>query len=196
MSSVTTLGSLDCGVVDCHEADRPLLHHGLSRLSTASAMREFDDFYAEHRDEIGRALVFVLRDRTLGEEAVDEAMAKAFQKWDEIGQTHNPAGWVFIVGKRWGLSWRRSRRRERNREELVTARDTEFVDQPSADYLDLMTALDGLSADQRTVVACRFSLGMSTAETADLLGIREGTVKSRLSRSIDRLRVLLTEDEQ
>lgn len=160
-------------------------------------MREFDTFYAQHRDEIGRALVFVLRDQALGQEAVDEAMAKAFQKWAEVSRMDNPAGWVFIAGKRWGLSWRRSRRRERNREELVTARADGMGDQPATDYLDLMAALEGLSADQRTIVACRFSLGLSTAETADLLGIREGTAKSRLSRSIDRLRdLMMVEDEQ
>lgn len=159
------------------------------------SMRDFDEFYTEHRDEIGRALVFVLGDQSLGQEAVDEAMIKAFRKWDEIGSMDSPAGWVFVAGKRWGLSWRRSRRRERKREELVIGRH-EVVDQPGADYLDLMDALDELSPDQRTIVACRFSLGMSVGETAELLGIKEGTVKSRLSRAVLRLRELIGEVEQ
>ena len=159
-------------------------------------MRDFDEFYAEHRDEIGRALVFVLGDQSLGQEAVDEAMVKAFQKWDEIGKMQSPAGWVFFAGKRWGLSWRRGRRRERKREELVADSEQATFDPATADYVDLMDALDELTSDQRTVVACRFSLGMSVAETAELLGIKEGTVKSRLSRAVLRLRDLMGEGKQ
>lgn len=159
-------------------------------------MRDFDQFYADHRDEIGRALVFVLGDQSLGQEAVDEAMVRAYQKWDEIGDTANPAGWVFVAGKRWGLSWRRGRRRERKREELVATGQAATANPATADYLDLMQALGELTADQRTIVACRYSLGLSVAETAELLDIREGTVKSRLSRSVERLRELTAEGER
>lgn len=167
--------------------------------ATGGTMRDFDEFYRQHRDEIGRALVFVLGDRALGQEAVDEAMVKAYQQWDQLGATHNPAGWVFVVGKRWGLSWRRWRRREQNRERMLAARDgrlaeTEPVDRMSADSVDLLSALGELTVEQRTVVVCRFSLGLSVRETAELLDIREGTVKSRLARSVDRLRELTQED--
>jgi len=134
-----------------------------SMRSVNSATRDFDSFYRAHRDEVGRALAFTFRDRSLGEEAVDEAMARAYQQWGTLASTSNPAGWVYVAGRRWGLSWLRSRRRERRRESCLTV-------------------------DQRTVVVCRFSLGLSVTETAELLGVREGTVKSRLSRSIEKLR--------
>ncbi len=167
--------------------------------SLSSAMRDFDQFYTDHRDEIGRALTYTFGDASLGQEAVDEAMARAYQRWDTLGVTANPAGWVFVTGRRWGLSWLRGRRREKRREWLVA--DDEFVHRRAdevhptgfADHVDLMNAMERLTVDQRTVVACRFSLGMSVAETAETLGIREGTVKSRLARSIDRLRHLIEE---
>ncbi len=164
------------------------------RGSADGTMRDFDEFYARHRDEIGRALAFVLGDPSLGQEAVDEAMVKAYQQWDSLGDTENPAGWVFVVGKRWGLSWRRGRRRERHREELVTARAQHGPDRPADELVDLMDALAELPVDHRTVVVCRFSLGLSVGETAALLDLREGTVKSRLSRAVDRLRELTEPD--
>ena len=152
-------------------------------------MRDFDEFYAKHRDEIGRALVFVLGDPSLGQEAVDEAMVKAYQKWDEIGDTHNPAGWVFVAGKRWGLSWRRGRRRERGREEFVAAHES-LPDDRMSDYVHLMLAMAKLPPAHRAVVSCRFLLELSVRETAELLGVKEGTVKSRLMRAVERLREL------
>ena len=52
-------------------------------------------------------------------------------------------------------------------------------------------ALDGLPADQRAVVVLRWLDGLSTREAAEALAIPEGTVMSRLSRALDRLRVEL-----
>jgi RNA polymerase sigma factor (sigma-70 family) len=158
-------------------------------LAVSAPTRDFDDFYRAHRDEIGRALVFTLGDQSLGQEAVDEAMAKAYQKWAEVGAGENPAGWVFVVGKRWGLSWLRGRRRERRREELVG--DAESQPAPAqADLVDLMDALAQLNLKHRTVIVCRFSLGMSVKDTAAVLGIGEGTVKSRSARALEQLRTL------
>jgi RNA polymerase sigma-70 factor (ECF subfamily) len=52
-------------------------------------------------------------------------------------------------------------------------------------------ALAELSVDHRAVVVCRVLLGFSEAHTAEVLGIRPGTVKSRLSRALTRLNPLL-----
>lgn len=52
-------------------------------------------------------------------------------------------------------------------------------------------ALDRLSPDQRSVAVLRFMEGYSTRETAEILGIPEGTVMSRLSRATDKLGNLL-----
>ena len=48
-------------------------------------------------------------------------------------------------------------------------------------------ALDSLPPRYREVVSCRYLLDLSEAETAQVLGIARGTVKSRLSRALDRL---------
>ena len=48
-------------------------------------------------------------------------------------------------------------------------------------------ALDALPGRYRDVVACRYLLDLSEEETAQVLGIARGTVKSRLSRGLDRL---------
>jgi RNA polymerase sigma-70 factor (ECF subfamily) len=55
----------------------------------------------------------------------------------------------------------------------------------------LLRALRALDDDHREVVHCRHLLQLSVAETALALGLPEGTVKSRLSRALERLRELL-----
>jgi RNA polymerase sigma factor (sigma-70 family) len=54
----------------------------------------------------------------------------------------------------------------------------------------LYAALRSLSERDRTVLACRYLEGLSEAETGALLGCRVGTVKSRTSRALERLRVM------
>ena len=58
----------------------------------------------------------------------------------------------------------------------------------------LLAALRHLRARDREVVACRYLLELSEAETATVLGCPPGTVKSRLSRALGRLRVELSRD--
>jgi RNA polymerase sigma factor (sigma-70 family) len=53
--------------------------------------------------------------------------------------------------------------------------------------VDLERALGGLSPSHRTVVVARFFMEWSVDETAEALGIRPGTVKSRLSRALSQL---------
>ncbi len=55
----------------------------------------------------------------------------------------------------------------------------------------LLDAVDRLPDEQRLAVVCRYFLGLSEEETAAALGCRRGTVKSRLSRALERMRAAL-----
>jgi len=56
---------------------------------------------------------------------------------------------------------------------------------------ELLTAMRSLSDDDREILGARFLLDLSEAETADTLGLPRGTVKSRTSRALARLRATL-----
>src|SRR5215218_2886494 len=58
----------------------------------------------------------------------------------------------------------------------------------------LLAAVERLPEAHRDAVACRYFLELSEEETAAALGIRKGTVKSRLSRALERLRETLEEE--
>ena len=61
----------------------------------------------------------------------------------------------------------------------------------STEHLDLMAALDQLSAGQRAVVVLRYLEDQSISETARALRCSTGSVKSQGSRALARLRQLL-----
>src|SRR5438034_1213640 len=94
----------------------------------------------------------------------------------------------------------RNRRRSAVRRERLTLRAAtedrpgDAVPSPEAALLtreaqeQLLAAVERLSDDHRDAVVCRYLLDLSEAETATALGIRRGTVKSRLSRALEQLR--------
>ena len=70
----------------------------------ADPIMPFEEFYREQRAPIGRALALTLRDPQLASEAVDEAMARAYQRWSRVQSLDNPGGWVYRVGLNWSRS--------------------------------------------------------------------------------------------
>lgn len=147
----------------------------------------FEDFYRTHRTPVARALALTLRDTDLAAEATDEAMARAYQRWSHVRTLDNPAGWAYRVGLNWSVSL--LRRLTRPAPRWVSGNDTSqapAIQDPAIDQ-----ALAELSVDQRAVVVCRLLLGYSEAQTAELLRIKPGTVKSRLHRALYRLQPLL-----
>lgn len=167
-----------------------------TRRPQVRSVLDFDSFYTDHRDEIGRALAFTLGDQMLGAEAVDEAMARAYQRWDKVKHYDRPAGWVYRTGLNWGRSSVRSMLRRRRREQLVASDAPQVADALSGARPELMAALGQLSIGHRAVVVLRYYCDWSVADTAVALEIAEGTVQSRSARALDELRRVLGEDDR
>jgi len=65
-----------------------------------------------------------------------------------------------------------------------------------AEQAAVARALVSLRLDDREVLGCRFVIGLNEAETAEVLGLPTGTVKSRTSRAVGRLRAALEVDQE
>jgi RNA polymerase sigma-70 factor (ECF subfamily) len=152
----------------------------------------FEGFYRGQVDRVYRALAITLGDSQLAREAADEAMARAYAHWRRVRRLDNPGGWAYRVGLNWATSWWRKVRRERA---LGDDRRDPVVPAPDPTGTAAREALARLELPQRAVVVCRVLLDFSTAETAVLLGLAEGTVKSRLARSLRALRSALTDED-
>lgn len=147
----------------------------------------FEDFWRTERAPLARALALTLGDVQLAAEATDEAMARAFQHWTRVSTLDSPTGWAYRVG----LNWSRSvLRRVRHQPPQWLAQPNNQHDAAPLDP-SVTAALQQLPAGQRAVVVCRLLLNHSEQQTAMLLRIRPGTVKSRLARAISHLSVSL-----
>lgn len=164
----------------------------------------FDDFYRAEVDGLYRALTLALGSADLASEAVDEGMARAYQHWPKVSAHQNPAGWVYRVSLNWAISRLRKRNRERLNEDwsaMASGGPQSFlagagnIGSYSLD-VDLVRALSNLSVDARSAVILRHLFGWSTAETAEAMGIKEGTLKSKLARALAQLRFELQDEQE
>ena len=179
-SGAGRLGSVEAAPISVH-GDITTSHNATTDTDS------FADFYRDHCERIGHALLVTLGDHELARDATNEAMARALHRWKSVSRYSNPTGWVYRVGLNWARSWLRRRRREQERP-LVVVQSTAAVE--PADE-ELQTAIDALSVDHRAIVVCRFFLDWSVEETANALDIPPGTVKSRLSRALAHIRAHL-----
>jgi RNA polymerase sigma-70 factor (sigma-E family) len=145
----------------------------------------------EHGPRLARLAFYLCGDRTRAEDLVAEAFAAAWPKWS--------AGRIDSLLPYLRRALVNLAAKER-RHWLVVFRHDERsgpqVSAPGADEglgvaLDLARALEALPAGQRVAVVLRYLEDLSEAEIAGLLRVAPGTVKSRLARALDTLRVQL-----
>ena len=135
----------------------------------------FESFAAEVQPRIVRALVTV-RGADRAVDAAAEAVAHAWEHWEEVRVMANPAGYLYRVAQ--------SRSRERKRPVLPAAVDIGLPDVEPG----LVPALLELPLTQRTAVWLVHGCGWSYAETAVAMGASETAVSTHLARGMTSLR--------
>ena len=146
-----------------------------------------------------RTAYLIARDTGEAEDAAQEAFVKAYYALDRFRSDAPFRPWLLrIVANEAKNRVRASGRRERL-SLRAAAQPGEAAPSPEAAALEgernraLLAALDRLRPADREILTCRFLLDLSEAETAEALGIRRGTVKSRTARALGRLRARLPE---
>ncbi|MFV2039161.1 MAG: hypothetical protein ACC660_02860, partial [Acidimicrobiales bacterium] len=125
--------------------------------STAGQGSGFTAFYAAHHATIARALALTLGDTQLGIEATDEAMTRAYQRWQTVRDYNNPPGWVYRVG----LNWARSFHRRTRRTVSSPVPEERALLDPAPGDPALAAALASLTPQHRSVVVLRYLLDWS-----------------------------------
>ncbi len=147
---------------------------------------EFEAFYAGAKDSCLRAMVASTGDRELAQDLVAEAFARAWSRWAAVRRHPSPEAWVMRTALNLNVSWWRRRRREPQIEHLLDVGADDDHSRP-----DLIALLATLPERQRQVLALRVFLELDTRQTADVLGIAEGTVTAHLARATAALRTRL-----
>jgi RNA polymerase sigma-70 factor (sigma-E family) len=167
-------------------------------MMTAVGEQVLADLYvAQYTRLVGLARL-LLDERGLAEEVVQEAFARTYAAWPRIRRTDDPLPYVrrtVVNLARGGLRRRGAARRAvaPRPEDAPSAEAGALVDERRREVAE---AIRALPRRQRECVVLRYFVDCSTAETAEALGVSEGTVKQHLHRALHALAVTLAEDAE
>ena len=181
---------------------RPLDESELVERAKAGDVSAFEALVTRHQDVAFRTAYLIAGRTGDAEDAAQEGLVKAFQSLHRFraGAPFRP--WLLAIVAN------EARNRLRSASRRAGLAERAFAERPSGDAApspevavlassdreELVTALSRLNEDDRLVIAYRYFFDMPESEIADALGCPRGTVKSRLSRSMGRLRAVLARE--
>jgi RNA polymerase sigma factor (sigma-70 family) len=180
---------------------RPLDDQELVEQARGGDARAYEALVRQYQDIAFRTAYVIAGSAADAEDAAQEGFVKAWYALSRFraGAAFRP--WLLTIV----ANEARNRRRSGRRQDDLALRVAE--DRPSGDAAPspeaaalaaeqrrlLLAAVGRLGESDRQVIACRYFLDLSEAEMAGALGCRPGTVKSRLSRALGRLRAAMAE---
>ena len=165
-------------------------------------MGAYEQIVERYREPVFRAAYLVTRSSADAQEAAQDAFLKAHRALGRFRAGEPLRPWLLRIAVNESRNRVRSSAR-RDALALRAAAERPPVDadpSPEAALLaaeerrELLAALERLREEDRLAIACRYFLELSERETAQVLGWRRGTLKSRLSRALGRLRAELGEE--
>lgn len=153
----------------------------------------------EHQQAVFRLAYLFLGDADDAEDIAQETFLRAWNHLKRFDSTRPLRPWLFSIA----ANLARNRRRSAGR--YLAALTRAFREQPKETLPDeqsaqnteahhLWKAVQHLDHPDQQIVYLRYFLDLSVAETAEALQVAEGTVKSRLSRALEKLRNIIHQD--
>jgi len=156
----------------------------------------FSTLVGRVRPQVVRVAQGVVRDPSMAEEVAQEVLTEVWLKADRFDPDRgNVSGWIATLARRRAVDRVRSEQAGRNRDVRVAQRDQERDVDVVADEVEVRLehwqvrqALAELSERQREAIELAYFAGHTYRDVARVLGIPEGTAKSRLRDGLARLR--------
>ncbi|HZN43342.1 MAG TPA: SigE family RNA polymerase sigma factor, partial [Actinomycetota bacterium] len=160
----------------------------MERRRQSASQGGLDDLYRAHAPEALRLAYLLTGERALAEDLVQDAFVKVLGRFHDL--RNRDAFWWYL--RRTIVNLARSQFRRRKVERAWFERQRPDETAPAGEDLAerdrLQRALMTLRPEQRAAIVMRFYEDLSEADTAQALGVAVGTVKSLVSRGMDRLR--------
>jgi RNA polymerase sigma-70 factor (ECF subfamily) len=148
-------------------------------------VREFEAHLSDCSSLVVRVAYSVLRNQSDAEDVAQEAFLRAYRRMRDLRDRRKFRAWLVRLTWRMALDWRRAARR-RDRREDALARVSPQVGDAERDAVEhqrqaqLWTAIEALPERLRLVLVLAAIDGHTVRDVAELVGVPDGTVKSRL----------------
>jgi RNA polymerase sigma-70 factor (TIGR02952 family) len=170
----------------------------LVRRAQQGEAEAFGQLYDHYVGTVHRFVLYRVGDRSTAEDVTSETFVRALRRIDSLSfQGRDVAAWLLTIARNLVLDHVKS---SRYRLEVSTAdmRDADTATDGPEDAVvqaltnaELVECMRRLGPEQQECLALRFLHGLSVAETAEVMGKRDGAVKALQHRAVKRLAALL-----
>ena len=171
----------------------------LIRLAQAGDDAAFETLMRQHQEAVFRLAYLLLGDTDEAEDTAQETFIRAHRYLKRFDGVRPLRPWLLRITANLAHNRRRALGRYFNAVQRMfrdnpTARNIETESRERWESQELWEAVCKLSSDDQKVIYLRFFLELPIAETAEILDVAEGTVKSRLNRALKRLKGVVLRD--
>lgn len=157
---------------------------------------EFDAYVRARTPALLRTAYLLTGDQHRAEDLVQDALIRTHRAWRRV-RDGNPDAYTRKVMYHLQISiWRRGRSAELLMGDLPEPASRGRTDDTHVTRLTLKAAISNLTVKQRAVIVLRFFDDMTEADTAEVLGVTIGTVKSQTAKALARLRKFVPQIEE
>ena len=152
-----------------------------------------------HQSAVRAFLIRLCRNAALADDLAQETFLNAFRKLPSFRQAGSFTSWLFGIAYRCFLQHQRSEKRAlevHTQFHLLADAEEQFYEQLTPVQRDVERALMQLEAKQAAAISLNMSVGFSHAETANIMNMPLGTVKSHINRGLAKLRELLQDQHE
>jgi RNA polymerase sigma-70 factor (sigma-E family) len=155
-------------------------------------LQEFTEFAAARGTQLFRMAYLLAGDRHAAEDLTQTTLGKLYAAWKHVRRAENPVAYSRTVMVRTYVASQRKVRLERSTAEVPD--EGGRLGEDTALRLTLFAALAELSGRDRAIVVLRYWEDHSVEDTATVLGVSSGVVRTRSQRALARLRAQLGSD--
>ena len=158
----------------------------------AGSKEAFCSLYGKYKDKLYRYALYRLNDPTEAEDAVSECVLAAWQSIGSLRSEKAFGSWIFRILSNCCASRIKEMIGVRENLERIYNSGAVRVSDPSSLSIELSEALSQLREEERNIVLLSIIGGLSSTEIAALTGLAPGSVRSKLSRSLAKMREFLS----
>jgi RNA polymerase sigma-70 factor, ECF subfamily len=166
---------------------------GTVRAAADGDLAAFEELVRAYQAQVWRFLRHLLGDAVLAEDVTQETFLRVFQRLRTFRYRSRFSTWVFQVARNAGIDALRARARQERLAHLTPPPSAVAGADSGA---DIVAALGCLSVKLRESLLLVEVLGLRYREVAQVLGVPEGTVKSRVAQARQRVTAWLAEGER
>lgn len=162
-----------------------------AKIFSLGDRRRFERVVGQLRQDLYRYALWLSRDPQVAEDVVQESMVRAWRGLDGLQDDDKARPWLVTIVRREYFRFR-----ERQREETLDPSIIADIAEQDADPLvqELRTAIFALEDNYREPLALQVLMGHTTEEIAEIMGLSQGAVLTRLHRAREKLRQAFVED--